>query len=139
MTNRYVEYPTSRHESRGTLQAQVSSQIAAGAAAVTVTARNQTGRTITLIAAQGWSSTAHNQAGTQLEVTNAAAATHLTAPIDMQTAAQVNVAGGIEPTNNTVADGAEILFTFTNAAGGGATAMTDPQGTVWYNVDFMAT
>ena len=137
MTNAYVAYPTGRQMSVGTLHAQVSSQIAAGAAQ-TVRARNQTGKTITLTGATGWVTTSNNQAGTQLDITNAVPTTFLTAPMNMQTTGAIVAAGGINPANATLANGAEALFVFTNAAGGGATAMTDAQGVLYYRVDFIS-
>jgi len=130
-----MAYPTGRHMSVGSLQAQVSSQIAAGAAS-TVRARNQTGNTIRVTGAAGWVTTSNNQAGTQLDIQNAAAVSLLAAVIPLVLTGVINV--GAVGVTNTLVNGAEALFVFTNAAGGAATAMTDAQGVLYYRVDFNA-
>lgn len=134
---RYVSHPTGT--AYGALQCQLSEPIAAGGANVTIRVRNNTGKLITLIAAHGFSTTANNQAGTTLDIQNAATVSHLTAAINMQVAAQVNAAAGIAPANNTVANGVDVYFIFANAAGGGATAMNDGQATLFYTAEFCST
>lgn len=138
---RYTSYPTGT--AFGALQAQWAEPIAAGAGAVTVRVRNNTGKLITLIAAHGFSSTANAQAGTQLDIQNAATASHLTAVINMQVGNQVNVAAGINGVGvgagNTIANGVDAYFILTNAAGGGATVMTNAQATLYYTCEFAST
>jgi hypothetical protein len=98
---------------------------------------------ITLIAAHAFSSTANAQAGTQLDIQNAATASHLTAVINMQVGNQVNAAAGINAlgvgAGNTVANGVDVYFVLTNFNGGGATVMTNAQATVYYTCEFAST
>jgi len=133
---RYVAYVAG--SAIGALQCQWSEPLTAAPTTVTLRVRNNTGKTITLIAAQGFSETANNQVGTVLDIW-ANGATVLTAPINMQVSDQINAAGGIAPANNTVANGVDILFTLTNFNGGGATAMNDAQATVFYTEEFAST
>ena len=138
---KYVSYPTGT--AFGALQCQLAEPIAAGGANVTIRVRNNTGKIITLIAAHGFSSTANAQAGTSIDIQNAATASHLTAVINMQTGNQVNVAAGINgvgvAAGNTIATGVDAYFVFANAAGGGATVMTNAQATLYYTCEFAST
>lgn len=115
----------------GAFQAQVSELVDPNNT-VTIRVRNTTGKTITLIAAQIFSS---NSSGiSSLNITNSLGVSHLTAPINNNISNRVNT-GTIAAGNNTAIANADIYFVFANG-GGELGPLVNAQGTVFYTSRF---
>jgi len=136
---KYVSYPTGT--AFGALQAQWAEPVTAAPTTTTIRVRNNTGKIITLIGAQCVCTQTNAAGGTQLDIQNAAAQPHLTAPINMAAAAagipEVSAAfagaGGA-----TVANGVDVYFVLTNAGGGG-NSILNGQATLFYTCEFAST
>jgi len=129
----YPRYPLGT--SFGTLVASTSELVAA-AAALTIRVQNLTGHTIVLVSAQGFC-TALSNGGATLDIQNAAAASHLAAPIALAANTVATSTAITGAAGTTVLNATDVYFVFTNNAGAGN--LTNAQGTVTYHVMFATT